>query len=146
MQERSLSGTLLVIENKDTWFTLRRLLRETGKNRLAGTSIQALIYGEGNKITKPEALQNYAQGMFSREILTKGKFLYFGDLDHEGIRLYHRTQKANPALHVCTPLPINIIITHNGSRHLTIAMQIFILQSSFGRLGNPRVSVRGGSQ
>lgn len=100
VHERSLPGALLVIENKDTWFTLRKLLRETGKNCLAGTSLQALIYGEGNKITQPKALGNYAQEMFGREILAKGKFLYFGDLDHEGIRLYYRTQKANSELRI----------------------------------------------
>ena len=100
VHERSLPGNLLVIENKDTWFTLRKLLRETGKNRLAGTSIQALIYGEGNKITKLKALENYAQEMFGREVLSQGNFFYFGDLDYEGIRLYYRTQKSNPTLNL----------------------------------------------
>lgn len=93
-----LPRTLLVIENKDTWFTLRKLMRETGKNRLAGISVQVLIYGEGNKVTKPKALENYAQEMFGREVLTEGEFLYFGDLDHEGIQLFFRTQRENPKL------------------------------------------------
>ncbi|MGI1659237.1 MAG: hypothetical protein ACRKFN_09690 [Desulfitobacterium sp.] len=94
----ALPRALLVIENKDTWFTLRKLLRETGKSRLAGTPVQVLIYGEGNKVTKPKALENYAQEMFGREVLTEGEFLYFGDLDHEGMQLFFRTQRENPQL------------------------------------------------
>ncbi|HZK83850.1 MAG TPA: hypothetical protein VFC58_04065 [Desulfosporosinus sp.] len=44
--------TVLVIENKDTWFTFRKLMQATGKNCLAGTVVNVLLYGEGNKITK----------------------------------------------------------------------------------------------
>ncbi|ATW26773.1 hypothetical protein [Candidatus Formimonas warabiya] len=39
--------TVLVLENKDTWFILRKLFRETGKNRIDGIRIDALIYAEG---------------------------------------------------------------------------------------------------
>ena len=41
--------SILIIENKDTWFSVRKYLKETGK-RVLGLSIGLLIYGEGKKI------------------------------------------------------------------------------------------------
>ena len=88
------SRTVLVIENKDTWFTFRRLMQATGKNIIAGTVVGVLLYGEGNKITKKGALEQYSATMLGGQ----PQFLYFGDLDWEGIRLFFRTRDANPAL------------------------------------------------
>lgn len=51
--------TVLVIENKDTWFTFRRLMQTRGKNNISGTEVNVLLYGEGNKITKKGALEEY---------------------------------------------------------------------------------------
>ncbi|MDQ7095454.1 hypothetical protein REC12_17835 [Desulfosporosinus sp. PR] len=128
------SRTVLVIENKDTWFTFRKLMQATGKNIIAGTAVDVLLYGEGNKITKKGALEQYSATMLGvekvynqqenssadnklRERVPIGitstatqsetepimagrqpRFLYFGDLDWEGIRLFFRTRDANPAL------------------------------------------------
>lgn len=88
----------LILENKDTWFTFRKLMQATGKNVIAGKKVNLLIYGEGNKVTKKSALEDYAQGMFQRENGPNIEFLYFGDLDREGIRLFFRTREANPGL------------------------------------------------
>lgn len=91
---------VLVIENKDTWFTFRKLMQSTGNNVIAGTAVDVLLYGEGNKITKKVALEDYATSMLqSREGQTV-KFIYFGDLDREGIRLFFRTREANPGLSI----------------------------------------------
>ncbi|HEY8908658.1 MAG TPA: hypothetical protein VIM51_00020 [Desulfosporosinus sp.] len=96
--------TVLVIENKDTWFTLRKLMQETGKNCLDGTIVNVLLYGEGNKITKRGALEDYSANMLVGQVAQESRvghatrFLYFGDLDWEGIRLFFRTRDANPSL------------------------------------------------
>jgi|SRR5680860_21471 len=102
--------TLLVIENKDTWFTFRKLMQETGNNCIEGTVINVLLYGEGNKITKLGALEDYRNtmlggqggpseaGAHSDSGGQAVRFLYFGDLDWEGIRLFFRTREANPSL------------------------------------------------
>jgi len=87
--------TVLVIENKDTWFTFRKLMQETGKNCFDGTIVNVLLYGEGNKITKRGALEDYSVNMLGGQAT---RFLYFGDLDWEGIRLFFRTRDANPSL------------------------------------------------
>lgn len=91
--------TILIIENKDTWFTLRKLMQETGENILAGTAIHVLLYGEGNKITKPRALEEY-RAMMLGGVKEEVRFLYFGDLDWEGIRLFYRTREANGSLDI----------------------------------------------
>jgi len=90
--------TVLVIENKDTWFTFRKLMQATGLNCIAGTVVNVLLYGEGNKITKRGALEDYSATMLGGEAGQVTHFLYFGDLDWEGIRLFFRTREANPSL------------------------------------------------
>ncbi|MDR3543704.1 MAG: DUF2220 family protein [Desulfosporosinus sp.] len=95
--------TVLVIENKDTWFTFRKLMQATGKNSISGTEIYVLLYGEGNKITKQGALEEYRAAMLGGQGGQGGqaaRFLYFGDLDWEGIRLFFRTREANPSLDI----------------------------------------------
>ena len=94
--QRSEFRTVLVIENKDTWFTFRKLMQATGKNKIAGTVVDVLLYGEGNKITKRGALEEYSCTMLGGPV--DAHFLYFGDLDWEGIRLFFRTREANPSL------------------------------------------------
>jgi Uncharacterized protein conserved in bacteria C-term(DUF2220). len=91
--------TVLIIENKDSWFTLRKLMQDTGKNTFAGTAINVLLYGEGNKITKPGALEEYKATMLGGEGQA-ARFYYFGDLDWEGIRLFFRTRDTNPSLEI----------------------------------------------
>lgn len=91
---------MLVVENKDTWFTFRKLMQGSGKNTVTGTPVDVLLYGEGNKITKRGALEEYNAGMLGGKSKRASRFLYFGDLDLEGIRLYFRCREANPGLDV----------------------------------------------
>jgi hypothetical protein len=92
--------TVLILENKDTWFTFRKLMQDTGKSIVAGTPVDVLLYGEGNKIAKRGALEEYNAGMLGGKAGQAGRFLYFGDLDLEGIRLFFRTREANPHLDI----------------------------------------------
>jgi len=92
--------TVLVIENKDTWFSFRKLMQATGKNMIAGITVNLLLYGEGNKITKKGALEDYASGMLHSQEGQTIRVMYFGDLDLEGIRLFFRTREANPSLFI----------------------------------------------
>ena len=97
--DRELNMTVCIIENKDTWFTFRRLMQEKGRNTFFGERLHVLLYGEGNKITKLNALSEYARDMLGRPG-AEVRFLYFGDLDREGIRLFYRTGQANPELNI----------------------------------------------
>lgn len=85
--------TVLIIENKDTWFTLRKILtKNPDKCCLHGNVIDALLYGEGNKITKSGSIEEYEGDVLN----TKAKFLYFGDLDFTGIYMLQQVCDANP--------------------------------------------------
>ena len=77
--------TILILENKDIWFSLRKLFMEnrTGCS-LYGIMIDGLLYGEGKKITRPGALDDYSREGFSRQ----PSFYYWGDMDYEGIGIY----------------------------------------------------------
>ena len=100
----------LILENKDTWFTFRKLMQFTGKNVIAGQAVDLLIYGEGNKITKRGVLEDYARGMLNMHTGQTLQFLYFGDLDREGIRLFFRTQQANPGLSIKPFAPLYLLM------------------------------------
>ncbi|MEA4925876.1 MAG: DUF2220 family protein [Syntrophomonadaceae bacterium] len=100
VHSRSPEMRVLIIENKDTWFSFRKLMQATGKNVIAGITLDLLLYGEGNKITKKGALEDYAGGMLHHKEGQTIRFMYFGDLDLEGIRLFFRTRDANPSLSI----------------------------------------------
>ena len=116
VHNRSQLTTVLVIENKDTWFTLRKLMQATGKNSLAGTVLQVLLYGEGNKITKSGALEEYKVAMLGGEGQAT-RFLYFGDLDWEGIRLFFRTREANPSLDLKPFAALYVLMLELAAKH-----------------------------
>ena len=90
--------TILVIENKDTWYTLRKIAidKKLKQLKIFGENIEGLIYGEGNKITKPKSLEIYAKEMLGRQ----AKFLYWGDLDFSGIDMFERVRKENPNIEI----------------------------------------------
>ena len=89
-------GDILIIENKDTWYTLRKIMREENSTSLFGIRIRVLIYGEGKKITRQSGrLREYQE-----EVLGEGlhRFYYFGDLDYEGISIYQEAKLKNPEI------------------------------------------------
>lgn len=87
--------TVLILENKDTWFTFRKLLARYPENcYLFGEKIDAVVYGEGNKVTKSDGLTLYAE----KVLCAKVRFLYFGDLDYTGVDLFLRVCRANPGI------------------------------------------------
>lgn len=83
---------ILVIENKDTWYTMRKIMNEIQEEYiLLNTPIDALLYGEGNKITKLNALEEYEKEVIGR----KCNFIYWGDLDYTGIEMFERVLNQN---------------------------------------------------
>jgi hypothetical protein len=82
------SNNVLIIENKDTWFTLRKILMEENKNIL-GLDIGLLIYGEGKKIISSIEYLNHKDFSF----LNNPTILYWGDIDYEGINIIYSLSK-----------------------------------------------------
>jgi len=76
---------VLIIENKDTYYTMRRHLIGGGENIL-GEDISTLIYGGGKNINK--AFNDYKISVEDYVSDSRNTILYFGDLDYEGIVIY----------------------------------------------------------
>lgn len=94
--------TLLICENKDIWFNIRRLMFEDGTRSVLGVNIDGVVYGEGNKVSeKTGALSEYVKFMDIPDI----KFLYWGDIDREGFDIFRRTKEANKLLNISMFIP-----------------------------------------
>lgn len=85
---------LLILENKDTFYSIRRhLLRQNGSEaEIFGISIGTLIYGAGKRILKSFQDFEICAEPYMRE--EKNTLLYFGDLDYEGIGIFENLVKS----------------------------------------------------
>ena len=85
---------ILIIENKDTFFDIRRYMN-TGCNHILGKEFGTVIYGAGKGIWKTFAdYMNGAETYFMGD----NKLFYFGDLDYEGILIYERLVESTSAI------------------------------------------------
>lgn len=90
--ERKPNMTLLICENKDIWFNIRRLMTEDKKTDLFGVYIDGVIFGQGNDITGKGKFSSYAHYIGGEPI----HFLYCGDIDRAGFDIFCRlTNEAN---------------------------------------------------
>lgn len=91
-------GQILIVENKDTWYTLRKIMREENKPVVFGIPVKVLLYGEGKKITRQSGrLREYMEEVLGEH---QNDFYYFGDLDYEGISIYQEAKEKNPEVNV----------------------------------------------
>lgn len=80
---------IIIIENKDTFYDMRRYLRNTGADIL-GVKFNTIVYGAGKGIWN--SFFDYAAG--AEEYFKAGnELLYFGDIDYEGIIIYEHLVK-----------------------------------------------------
>ena len=77
------SYTALIIENKDTFYSIKRFW-QSGKRCIGGVTFDLLIYGEGRKIVGSFAFAQEIAGL----TLETMRVYYFGDLDPEGIDIF----------------------------------------------------------
>lgn len=76
---------ILIIENKDTFFSMRRHLL-AGNELLFGEQISTLIYGAGKRVIS--CFQEFAVSAEPYMLDAANELLYFGDLDYEGLGIY----------------------------------------------------------
>ena len=93
--------TLLICENKDIWFNIRRLMYESEANTLFDTQIDGVIFGQGNDITGKDKFRSYAAFLGADTV----RFLYCGDIDRAGFDIFLRLCKAAEELHIELLLP-----------------------------------------
>lgn len=96
------NDNILIIENKDTFFSLKKLFLE-GYTSWFGVRFEMLIYGEGNKITKAI---NYLEEL---QVPVETQIYYFGDFDPEGFAILHRIrEKTERKVTIWKPLYIEL--------------------------------------
>lgn len=93
--------TLLICENKDIWFNIRRLMYESEADTFFDTQIDGVIFGQGNDITGKDKFRSYAAFLGADEV----HFLYCGDIDRAGFDIFLRLCKAAEELHIELFLP-----------------------------------------
>lgn len=99
--EHKYQMTLLICENKDIWFNIRRRMFEDHADTLFGTHIDGVVYGCGNKVTQKDALTSYTHFMGNAQV----SYLYWGDIDRAGLNMYLGLKNANPQLDIQLFLP-----------------------------------------
>lgn len=92
---------LLILENKDTFYTMRRYLMN-GNNQIFGLEIGTLIYGAGKGILR--SFQDFSLSAEPYISRPENNIWYFGDLDYEGIGIYEKLQKLLLPLHSISPM------------------------------------------
>jgi hypothetical protein len=85
------SNNILIIENKDTWYTMRKLMMEDYKQCFFDMDFYGVIYGEGKKIVSSfEEIKEQEDERLKDE---DNIYYYFGDLDFEGVSIYTSLKK-----------------------------------------------------
>ena len=84
--------TLLICENKDIWFNIRRRMYEDGAREIFGVPIDGVVYGCGNKVSQLGALEAYTGFLGAQEV----QYLYWGDIDRAGLNIYVSLLRNNP--------------------------------------------------
>lgn len=82
---RQTPQNLLILENKDTFYSMRRHLLD-GNDKIFGTDIGTLLYGAGKRILRSFGDFELCIEPYMRH--DKNHIYYFGDLDYEGIGIF----------------------------------------------------------
>lgn len=82
---RKVPQNLLILENKDTFYSMRRFLL-AGNTEIFGREIGTLIYGAGKRIVKSFREFHLSAEPYMEE--EGNQIYYFGDVDYEGIGIY----------------------------------------------------------
>lgn len=88
---RETPQNLLIIENKDTFYSMRKALIE-GSETICGERIGTLIYGAGKGIIA--AFSDFDISGEPYMTVQDNRIYYFGDLDYEGIGIYENFSAA----------------------------------------------------
>ena len=93
--DRKAQMTLLICENKDIWFNIRRMMFENNVTNIFDTYIDGVVYGCGNKVSGMGALTTYTEFIGSEV-----KYLYWRDIDRAGLNIYLSAVRANPNINI----------------------------------------------
>ena len=86
---RQVPQNILILENKDTFYSMRRHL--IGEDAVMGMEIGTLIYGAGKGILRSFLDFDLCAEPYMKDC--KNRIYYFGDRDYEGIGIYENLAK-----------------------------------------------------
>ncbi|MEG2354004.1 MAG: DUF2220 family protein [Clostridium sp.] len=81
---------ILIIENKDTYYTFRKHLIN-GNKTIFGEEIKTIVYGKGKNISK--TFKDFVISTENYISYVNNEILYLGDIDYEGIVIYESFYK-----------------------------------------------------
>lgn len=90
VRTRETPQNLLIIENKDTFYSMRKILLEGG-SEILGLRIGTLVYGAGKGILR--SFRDFELGAEPYMSSEGNRIYYFGDLDYEGIGIYEQLEE-----------------------------------------------------
>ena len=99
--ERKNRMVLLILENKDIWFNIRRRMYEDGASEILETRIDGAVYGAGNRVSEQGALSEYTRFMRAESV----RYLYWGDIDRAGLNIFLSLLKNNPKADISLFVP-----------------------------------------
>lgn len=93
-KSRNIPQNILIIENKDTFYSMRKYLIENESKSdinssnltILGVKIDTLVYGAGKGILRSASDFEFCAEPYMND--KTNTYLYFGDLDYEGIGIY----------------------------------------------------------
>lgn len=89
-RSRIVPQNILIIENKDTFYSMRRYLMQQ-RQTIFQMPVDTLIYGAGKGILKAFRDRSLCVEPYVQD--AGNQLYYFGDLDFEGIRIYEQLQE-----------------------------------------------------
>ncbi len=92
--------TVLILENKDTFYSMRKSLID-GTKHIFGEKIASLIYGAGKGIYR--SFEDFSFSVEPHINAAENRILYFGDLDYEGIGIYEHLAASFGGTHEIAP-------------------------------------------
>lgn len=102
-RSRQVPQNILILENKDTFYSMRRYLLEGGKT-IFQMEVGTLIYGAGKGILKSFRDRSLCVEPYVQD--GQNQLFYFGDLDFEGIRIFENLlEKYQGEASICPFVP-----------------------------------------
>ncbi len=93
IKKKKIDSSILIIENKDTWYSIGKALNLSENKKLFDTEINFLIYGEGNKATRKNALTDFINVICD----LPSQIYYVGDIDIAGVNMLYSCINNNEA-------------------------------------------------
>ena len=118
-KDKSVPQKLLFIENKDTFYSMRKYLLE-GNSMIFGQEIGTLIYGSGKRILR--SLKDFHISAEPYMLDERNEYLYFGDLDYEGIGIYEALYEELKSERIVRPFVEAYMRMIEKTEHLELPM------------------------